>query len=172
MTAEQKKSRNRGYALTFGIAICVVLLALFGHKHCGFTIAAILPALGLSVFFGMLMIVNIFSLDPELQKGEMRKAIAASLLAVYFFIIAVTLFSVDSPIIEAPKPAPNETQGSKEVLITYHEEIPEAVVESTTINDMKNQLLKDFTKLMMIVIGFYFGGRTTEELFKTWKGKQ
>jgi len=167
------EKRNIGYAVTAFIAIIVVLLALFCSKK--FSLTVLMPAIGLLVFFGMLIIVNLFSPETELKKGEIRKAIAASLLAVYFFIIAISLFSTVSPIYRIPPSNPTEIQDSKETLSSYDAEEPqpesegEEAVESTTVNDMRNQLLKDFTKLMMLVVSFYFGGRAAVDGIQAWR---
>jgi len=43
-------------------------------------------SVGIITFIGILMLVNYLSESPGFEKGEMRKAIAGSFIAVYFII--------------------------------------------------------------------------------------
>ncbi len=77
------------------IAIVVLLLDL-GALLLGttkvFHIAWSVGSVGIITFFGMLMLVNYLSESPGFEKGEMRKAIAGSFIAVYFTLVALLGF--------------------------------------------------------------------------------
>ena len=51
------------------------------------------PAIGIITFLGVLMLTNETSGDPNFSKGEVRKAIAASFIAVYFVVVSAIVFS-------------------------------------------------------------------------------
>ena len=50
-------------------------------------------SVGIVTFFGILMLVNYLSESPALEKGEVRKAIAGSFIAVYFTIVSLFTFT-------------------------------------------------------------------------------
>jgi hypothetical protein len=119
----------------------------------------LIPTVGLLTFFGVLIIVNIFSGSHDMRKGEVRNAIAASLLAVYFFLISGAVFAKDSPF--------HGLAEAQARLATADGE--KAAADGTPINDIVKGLLDDYTSLIMVVVGFYFAGRSAEEIVKTWR---
>ena len=197
--SNEREGRIAGYIAAGVLTILVVLVIWVGYKTFGTPPAILIPTVGLLVFFGVLIVVNLFSKSPDLQKGEVRKAVAASLLAVYFFIIAVALFAPASPIYKVPQTnlvqgqataiEDQDTEEEAEEESSVAGEAAEADVAEegseaeegaaeegaaeaagpTTANDIVNGLLNNFTKLIMVVVGFYFGGRSAEEIVKIWK---
>jgi hypothetical protein len=95
----------------------------------------------------MLALSSYFSDKESLMKGELRKAIATSLLMVYFTILAMAVAEPGVNIL-AMSLAPEDESLSPKIF-----------------------LLKDFSALIAVVVGFYFGGRSAEEIIKTWRGK-
>jgi predicted neutral ceramidase superfamily lipid hydrolase len=103
--------------------------------------ASVVIIIGVFSFFSTLALTSYFSEKQNFLEGEMRKAIATSLLMVYFAILALTL--VD----------PNAT----------------LAVTDMTSDGSRSTLMSDFSTIIMVVIGFYFGGRSAEEIIKNWK---
>lgn len=64
----------------------------------GWPIIILVPMAGVMAFFGVMLISNIFSKDPDLSHGELRKAITAGIVVTYIFFIITTLFSDSSPV--------------------------------------------------------------------------
>ena len=79
-----------GIALIIGIADISVLF--LGNANKSFTSWSV-GTVGIITFLGVLMLVNYLSKDPNVTKGEVRKAIAASCIAVYFVLVALLTFS-------------------------------------------------------------------------------
>ena len=120
----------------FLIGVVNVGFMILAASYIEFSLPSVLiMIIGVVTFFGMLAISNFYSGDENLLKGEMRKAIASSLLMVYFAVLGLVLFGAD-------------------------------VLET----EVKFNTLKDFQTLMAVVIGFYFGGRSVEEVIKVWRG--
>ena len=179
------KKHITGYLVAGVFTIVEIVIIGLGYSLWHWPPAILIPALGILTFFGVMIIVNLFSQSNDLRKGEIRNAIAASLLAVYFFLISVTLFAPSSPLLRFNQPetanapvtitAPTETPNpdataTPEAQVAEENAAAEAEAsasESTSVNDILKGLLTDFTKLIMIVVGFYFGGRSAEEIVKT-----
>jgi len=54
-----------------------------------------IAAVGIITFLGVLTLANELSADPDLSKGEVRKAIAASFIAVYFVTVPFLILNPD-----------------------------------------------------------------------------
>lgn len=54
-------------------------------------------SVGIITFFGILMLANYLSVSKELDKGEVRKAITGSFIAVYFTLVSLLTFTRFSP---------------------------------------------------------------------------
>ena len=173
-----KKHNITGYIVAGLFTIIELVIIGVGYASWKWPPAILIPTIGLLTFFGVLVIVNIFSASPDLRKGEIRNAIAASLLAVYFFMIAVTLFAPSSPVFKLQPISVSQSQASDVTTPTDTSETgddqttqsSEGETQQTTINDIVKGLLDDYTSLMMVVVGFYFGGRSAEEIVKTLRG--
>ena len=50
-------------------------------------------SVGIVTFFGILMLANYLSESPALEKGEVRKSIAGSFIAVYFTTVSLLTFA-------------------------------------------------------------------------------
>ena len=169
-----------GYVVAGLFTILEVLIIGVGYGVFDWPPAILIPIIGLLTFFGVLIIVNVFSASSDLRKGEVRNAIAASLLAVYFFVVAVALFAPASPVYrveelgsiqpqEAITPETTETSDTEDALGA---EIVEEEAGATSANDIVKGLLDDYTSLIIVVVGFYFGGRSAEEIVKTLRGSR
>lgn len=171
MSKQPKSTSSPSNAGYFAAALLVVFevgLIYFGYKIFKWPPSILIPSIGLSVFLGVLIVVNLFSQSMELQKAEFRSAITASLLVVYFFILAVIVtdnsekpweFRLNNQVQENPTDEQNSESGD-----TNKDE-----TKPITTNDLKKDLIDNYTSLMMLVVGFYFGGRTAEEVAKTIK---
>ncbi|WP_420630771.1 hypothetical protein [Candidatus Leptofilum sp.] len=118
-----------------------------------FSPPTVVMIIGIFSFFAMLAISSLFSEKSNLLEGEMRKAIASSMIMVYFAILSLTLIDPDIALSANP-------------IISFSlENVEEGEVAATS-----SSLLNDFSTLIAVVIGFYFGGRSFEEVVKAWKG--
>ena len=104
----------------------------------GLTFSSIFPV-EMITLFGILGLANYLSDDQSLNKGEIGKAIAGSLVVVYFVVLGLVLFG-----------------GS-----VAGEGFPE-------ISSRADLILENFTRLIEIVVIFYFGSRAVEEVVKSW----
>lgn len=86
-----------GYGLIAVLLCGQAALIVVGYKQT-WPPSILIPTVGVVTFFGVLLAANLFSGDAALRKGEMRKAITASMLVVYFFFVSVILFASASPI--------------------------------------------------------------------------
>ena len=96
---EQKDSEqewNERWRIAFGIALIIgiadVSVLFLGNANKSFTSWSV-GTVGIITFLGVLMLVNYLSKDPNVTKGEVRKAIAASCIAVYFVLVSLLAFS-------------------------------------------------------------------------------
>lgn len=95
MTEREKKWRK---AIRIAIVIGVLdILVLFLGTFKLFHIAWSVGSVGVITFLGILMLVNYLSESAAFDKGEMRKAIAASFIAVYFALVSLLTFTDFSP---------------------------------------------------------------------------
>jgi hypothetical protein len=220
-----------GYSFAILFTILEIVLIYLAYKIWELPPAILIPTVGMLTFFGVLIIVNLFSKNPELQKAEIRTAIAAALLVVYFFLLATTLFALptnssvkpgsgtdsikvsiptksldksgfrgDSITVSIPtkllnpiKPIISTESNSGWELLAYKIEkkktIPsitdspkeqtnqnvepseiESETESVSANELIKDLLSDYTSLIIVIVAFYFGGRSAEEIVKTLRG--
>jgi len=73
--------------------ILVLLLGTFELVHIAWSVGSI----GIITFLGILILVNYLSNSAAFDKGEMRKAIAGSFIAVYFALVSLLTFTGFSP---------------------------------------------------------------------------
>lgn len=164
-----------GYIVVSLIVILDFVFIIVGTRNpkSGFYLppSLLIPLVGLLTFLGMLIALNLFSPEFSLNKGEIRGAIASSLLVVYFFLITVTLFASASPLgkceltigsTETTTPATDLSQSTNPDQPSDAETAQTMGGACTTVNN----LLDGYTKLMIAVVAFYFGGRSVEEAAK------
>jgi hypothetical protein len=123
-----------------GLLVWVITLAYKDVEIGGWdwSPAQLTPVVGLITFFGTLLISNLFSNEGNLRKGEVRHAIAASILSVFYYILAILVFTDADP-----------------------------QLSNETVKDV----LDNFITMVAVVITFYFGTRTVEEVSKDWRKK-
>ncbi len=182
-----------GTILTVVLIFAVIAIVQSGFKEFKWPPAILIPVVGMLTFFGTLALTNVTSTSPDFSKGEIRKAIAASLLSVYFFVMAVTLYASSSPIYKlesvaqaSAQVADAPTDGSETDAATDSSTdgasstdttdsasasaAEEAATPKTPI-DLVNTLLDGFNKIILAVVGFYFAGRTVEEVTNNRRGE-
>ena len=88
VSRQKRRKNSRSIALVTALADLAVLAAgtFFG------VILFAIPLVGIFTFLGVLTLSNEASADADLAKGEVRKAIAASFLAVYFVMVPALVF--------------------------------------------------------------------------------
>lgn len=86
---EKKKKKRKGFFVAFVIAFLDVLVLIMGLKLEFFPVQWSIGSVGVITFFGTLMLVNFLSESENVDKGEMRKAMAASFIAVYFALLSL-----------------------------------------------------------------------------------
>jgi len=94
--AEQKKKWKKAFLMAIVIGaldILVLFLGTFELFHIAWSVASI----GVITFLGILMLVNYLSESRAFDKGEMRKAITGSFVAVYFALVSLLTFTDFSP---------------------------------------------------------------------------
>lgn len=127
----------------WGVMVCGginILIVVLGITQI-ISPAAMVIIIGVFSFFSTLILTSFYGGKENFLKGEMRKAITTSILMVYFSILALTLIE------------PGMTL---------------AVID-TTADGSRTSLLSDLSTIVLVITGYYFGSRTAEELFKTWK---
>ena len=147
-----------GYVVA-GIVVVLDLFFMWQFRSEFQSWVVLIPSIGILTFFGVMMTANLFSKNNDLQKGEMRISIAASLLVVYFLLVSVTLFAGRD--VSPLRQFNQENQCSEET-----QNCPE---NATTVNDILKGTLDNYTSLIVVVVAFYFGGRSVEEAAKTIK---
>ena len=91
---EEKWKKATLMAIVIGVLdILVLFLGTFKPSHIGWSVGSI----GVITFLGILMLVNYLSESTAFDKGEMRKAIAGSFIAVYFALVSLLTFTDFSP---------------------------------------------------------------------------
>lgn len=80
-----------------GIIVVVNIALLVVGALTKLPLAAAVGGVGIITFFGMLMLTNYLSDSPALDRGEMRKAIAASFTAVYLALVSLMSFKTSTP---------------------------------------------------------------------------
>lgn len=158
------------------------LITWWGYKE-SLPPAILIPLAGIIAFFGMLFVANVFSDDPAISHGEMRKAITASIIVVYFFVITLALFKGVSPSYfaqtaeETAEPPATETEPpiTKEPTAAAEAspspETDKATAGASTAECPINTPLQlvatiatSFTNLVGVVVGFYFVTRGAENI--------
>ena len=94
--AEQQAKWKKAVRIGIVIGVLDILVLLLGTSkliHIAWSVGSI----GLITFLGILMLVNYLSESPALDRGEMRKAIAGSFIAVYFALVSLLTFTGFSP---------------------------------------------------------------------------
>jgi len=86
------KTKWRSAILLAIVILLLDVLALYLGTSRVFHITWSVGSIGIITFFGILMLVNYLSESPGFEKGEMRKAIAGSFIAVYFTLVALLGF--------------------------------------------------------------------------------
>lgn len=150
-----------GTLMTIALIVAIVLLTNQAVEEFNWPPAILIPIIGLLTFFGTLALTNAVSKDPNFQKGEIRKAMAASLLSVYFFTLAVTLYANASPIYRLQETASSAEETSAASPADADADSNEA--GDKTPMDLVNTMLDGLNKIMIAVVAFYFGGRSVEE---------
>ena len=90
---QEWKQRKTGASVIAAFIVILDILALtLGLIIATAPVALSLGCVGVITFVGMLTLSNYLSHDPALSKGEMRKAIAASLILVYLNFLAFVVF--------------------------------------------------------------------------------
>lgn len=138
------KLRKSFFGIVFAGLVNIIFVILGTQKI--ISDAAVIIIVGVCSFFSMLALSSYFSENGSLMKGEMRRAIATSLIMVYFAILAMAVVEPGTSVLAM---ALDEGEGEL---------------------SPKVFLLKDFSTLIAVVVGFYFGGRSAEEIVKTWRG--
>lgn len=167
-----------------------------GFRDWDWPISILVPMSGVMAFFGVLFISNVYSSNPDLSNGEMRKAITAGVVVTYLFFIVTILFSSASPIYRLSAPAEEaqatetstNTQNSARLFVIRQDATPEPTDETepvptepvgetgetpatqeTTINtplQLAASITNAFTSLVAIVVGFYFTTRSVDNYNK------
>jgi len=154
-TKPDYKHAHRDWAVTSIIALSIMISVLAilyiglqdttienSDKNMIWTISAI----GLITFFGMLIVSSHHSIMKEDSKGTMRKALASSFLVVYLIVFALIIFSGIN--------------------------ISELVNNNSSEDNSQltpNQILDHLTKIIMVILGFYFGTKGVKEIAEVVK---
>ena len=93
------KARWKGATIIAAVTVFLDLSVLFLGTHSikgliSLSIPWSVGSIGIITFVGILLHVNYLSNDTELSKREMRKAIAASLIAVYCTLVPLIIFEL------------------------------------------------------------------------------
>jgi len=94
--AEQEKKWKKAFLMAIVIGVLDILVLFLGTFEL-FHIAWSVGSIGVITFLGILMLVNYLSESTAFDKGEMRKAIAGSFIAVYFALVSLLTFTDFSP---------------------------------------------------------------------------
>lgn len=89
---EKRKRRRIGTVTTVAIGALDIGVLFLGTRLDSFHIAWSVGCVGVITFLGVLMLVNYLSDSDAVDKGEMRKAIAGSVVAVYFALVSLLTF--------------------------------------------------------------------------------
>ena len=166
-TAKRKTAKREttllivGTLMTIALIVAIVLLTNQAVAEFKWPPAILIPIIGLLTFFGTLALTNAVSQDPNFQKGEIRKAMAASLLSVYFFTLAVTLYADASPVYRLQGEPSTAEETSADTSSDASADANDA--SDKTPMDLVNTMLDGLNKIMVTVVAFYFGGRAVEE---------
>jgi len=103
-----------GSIAILGLLVFEYIFISNGFGNWRWPISILVPMSGVMAFFGVLFISNVYSKNPDLSNGEMRKAITAGVVVTYLFFIVTILFSSASPIyrLSTPTEEPAVTEAS------------------------------------------------------------
>jgi len=94
--SEHKGKWKAAFIMAIVVGILDIVVLFLGTFRI-FPIMWSVGSVGVITFLGILMLSNYLSESPKLDKGEMRKAIAASCIAVYFVLLSLLTFAGFSP---------------------------------------------------------------------------
>ena len=161
-----------GYVSTIVITVADGVMIAFGYRAVadggwGWPPAILVPAVGIVTLLGVLAISSFFQGDKDLRNGQIRAAIAASMLAVYFFVLALVMFTDSSdkllPVQNTKDPAVASASGTEQVSEENTSETSSA--ESTTPQKSGVASVMDsFTDLVKVVLLGYFTVRGATEV--------
>ena len=99
MSGQSQVQEPKGWKailIAFIIGILDIIVLFLGTSNV-LPIAGSVGSVGVITFFGVLMLVNYLSKSKVLDKGEMRKAIAASFVVIYFALLSLLTFTGFGP---------------------------------------------------------------------------
>lgn len=94
---EREKKWKKVAMMVIVIGFLDVLALFLGTAKEKFHIAWSVGSVGIITFLGILVLVNYLSESFAFDRGEMRKAIAGSFVAVYFTLVSLLTFTGFSP---------------------------------------------------------------------------
>ena len=160
-----------GYISMIVLALVIGALIIFGYlardKGNQLPPAIMVPAVGIITLLGVLSISNFFQGNSDMRNGQIRAAIAASVLAVYFFVLSLVLFTGASdklnyipPKESAPAATNNDAQPAE------GEGNASASASSATTRQKSGMadVMDSFTDLVKVVILGYFAVRGVNEV--------
>ena len=160
-----------GYVSMIVLALVIGALIILGYlaRDMGNQLppAIMVPAVGIITLLGVLSISNFFQGNSDMRNGQIRAAIAASVLAVYFFVISLVMFTGASdklnyipPKESAPAATNNDAQPAE------GEGNTSASTSSTTTRQKSGMadVMDSFTDLVKVVILGYFAVRGVNEV--------
>lgn len=86
----KRENLQKAVIFSFIIVISNIVVLYLGTAFEQFSLIWSIGAIGAITFFGTLMLTNLLSRTQFLNKGEMRKAIATSIIVVYFVLVAIS----------------------------------------------------------------------------------
>ena len=166
----------------FLIDLCLIVLWFYT----GVALTGFLIAIALVTLVGMLMTSSYHSeRHPKHIQGStgvMRRALTVSFVVIYFVVFSVIVF--DAPVNTDDQNLPHSTtleeSSSKILSLDYlmvaeeetSSEDTEHEESSDSIKVGRDALLDHLTKIMMVILGFYFGTKGVKEIVETAnKGK-
>ena len=162
-----------GYVTTVVITAVNGIMIAFGYRAVkdggwGWPPAILVPAVGIVTLLGVLAISNFFQGNKDLRNGQIRAAIAASKLAVYFFVLALVMFTDASDklspekTVQAPAAQANGGDATGDANETASSTEAAAPQKTGVANVMES-----FTDLVKVVLLGYFAVRGVTEVTDT-----
>ena len=158
------KDGKKIFAIVLSVNIAAILLAVFlpvescdtdSTYPCITKDTALFAALGIIVvvsLIGFLSFFNRLSHSPDLTKGEMRKTFAISIIMLYLLILSLVLTN-QIDLFPLDPENPNDVKLTKQA-------------------EFNQELLENFSYVVMTVIIFYFGSRAYNQARKSKKDEQ
>jgi len=91
-----KNKRGKTTLMAIIITVLDILFLYLGASEI-LPITCSVGSVGIVTFFGILMLANYLSGDEKLEKGEVRKSITGSFVAVYFTLVSLLTFTGFGP---------------------------------------------------------------------------